>query len=141
MISRCHTGDKERAKEMGRTSATPYYALVASSPALTGFTSLTSFTHEKRSKVACRSNAVRLFCLDARPLRRRPRRMPWWVGVAVVVLVTTAAAGLWGLCRMPTVAAGGRLGSTARPAEWWRHRRRSSHVMPGRRPAALAEAV
>src|SRR2546430_3013868 len=50
MLSRCYTGGKERAPEGGCTAAAPCYALAASSPALTGFTHLTSFARAKRSK-------------------------------------------------------------------------------------------
>src|SRR5712691_11522620 len=50
MLSRCYTGGKERATEGGCTAAAPCYALAASSPALTGFTHLTSFARAKRSK-------------------------------------------------------------------------------------------
>ena len=46
----------------------------------------------------------------------RSRAVPWWLGVAVVVLVTAAAVWLWGPRRAPTAAAGGRVESAAPPS-------------------------
>ena len=45
-----------------------------------------------------------------------PLGVPWWLVLAVVVLVTAGAAWLWGPRRSPTTAARERLESTARPS-------------------------